>query len=298
MKVFRNVGKGVGTVGGKVLGGTIRVAGVVVGTKWKGAGEWIEEVGDGVESASKIALDNAGQFVDGAIQGAYGAIKQDEYYKQRGINDLKDSTGRTIKGIGSTLKYTVNNVGTTYKGFTSGNREEAIKGLKNLGKVAAVTTFAIGIVDIVDGADIIEAEELETRNDHLNGYEHPDTGVPFVEKAVDLPNGRVVEGVFPVFDSNFNVLLAEDLYTESDELHFKIANETLYQAISDDPSLASKMGLSQADVQSLANGQTPEGFTWHHSEEPGLLQLVDEDTHEQTAHTGGRAIWGGGSEYR
>lgn len=298
MKVFRNIGNGVGTVGGKVLGGTIRVAGVVVGTKLKGAGEWIGEVGDGVESATKIALDNAGQFVDGAVQGAYGVIKKDEHYKQQGLNDLKDSTGRTIKGIGSSLKYTFNNVGTTYKGFTSGNTEEAIRGMKNLGKVAAVTTFAIGILDIVDGADIVEADELETRNGHLGGYEHPDTGVPFAEKAVDLPNGQVVEGVFPVFDSGFSVMIAEDLYTESDDIHFKIANDTLYQAISEDPSIAGKLGLSQADVQGLANGQTPEGFTWHHSEEPGQLQLVDEETHAQTAHTGGRSIWGGGSAYR
>ncbi|WP_059173473.1 HNH endonuclease [Bacillus sp. FJAT-27445] len=298
MKVFRTIGKGLGTVGGGVVGGSIRVVGKAVGTKWKGTGEWIEEIGDGVESASKIALDNAGQFVDGAIQGTYGAIKSDDYYKQRGLNDLKDSTGRTLNGIGSSVKYTMNNIGTTYKGFKSGNNEEAIKGMKNLGKVVDVSAFAIGIVDIVDGADVIEAEELETRNDHLGGYEHPDTGVLFVERAVDLPNGQVIEGVFPVFDSNFNVVLAEELYLESDEVHFKVANDTLYQAVSENPSLAGKLGLSNADVQSLANGQTPEGFTWHHNEEPGRLQLVDEDTHAQTAHTGGRAIWGGGSEYR
>lgn len=298
MSVFRNIGKGIGTVGGGLIGGTVKVAGKAIGSKWKGTGEWLEEVGDNVQSASKIALDNAGQFVDGAVQGTYGAIKKDEYYKQKGLNDLKDSTGKTIKGIGSALKYTVNNAGSTYKGFTSGDKEQAIKGLKNLGKVVAVSGLAIGIVDLVDGADIVEAEEIETRNDHLNGYEHPETGVAFVEKTVDLPNGQVIEGTFPIFDETFNVVITEELYLESDDVHFKVANDTLLQGISENPNLANELGFSQADIQGLADGQTPEGYTWHHNEAPGVLQLVDEETHAQTAHTGGRAIWGGESENR
>jgi hypothetical protein len=196
------------------------------------------------------------------------------------------------------LKYTVNNAGSTYKGFTSGDKEQAIKGMKNLGKVVAVSGLAIGVVDLVDGTDSVEAEEIETRNDHLTGYEHPETGVPFVEKKVDLPNGQVVEGTFPVFDENFNIMIAEDLYLEGDDVHFKIANDTLYQAITENPNLADDLGFSQDDVQGVASVLTPEGFTWHHNEEPGLLQLVDEETHAQTAHTGGRAIWGGGGENR
>ncbi|WHX79333.1 HNH endonuclease [Priestia flexa] len=298
MSLFRTIGKGVGTVGGGVIGGTVKVAGKAVGSKWKGSGEWLEEVGESVQITSKIALENAGQFVDGAVQGTYGAIKKDENYKQKGLNDLKDSVGKTIKGFGSALKYTVNNAGSTYKGFTSGDKEQAIKGSKNLGKVVAVSGLAIGIVDLVDGADIVEAEEIETRNDHLNGYEHPETGVAFVEKTVDLPNGQVIEGTFPIFDETFNVVITEELYLESDDVHFKVANDTLLQGISENPNLANELGFSQADIQGLVDGQTPEGYTWHHNEEPGVLQLVDEETHAQTAHTGGRAIWGGGSENR
>ncbi|TXC81894.1 HNH endonuclease [Metabacillus litoralis] len=298
MGVFRTIGKGVGTVGGGLIGGAVKVTGKAVGSKWKGTGEWIEDVGDQVHSASKIALDNAGQFVDGAVQGTYGAIKKDDYYKQKGLDDLKDSTGRTVKGIGSALKYTVHNAGTSYKGFSSGDKELAIKGLKNIGKVVAVSGLAIGVVDLVDGADTVTAEELETRNDHLNGFEHPETGVPFVEKTVDLPNGQVVEGTFPVFDETFNVMIAEELYLESDDIHFGVANDTLYQAIVENSNLANELRFTQSDVGALANGQTPEGYTWHHNEEPGHIQLVDEEAHANTAHTGGRAIWGGGSEFR
>lgn len=271
MGLFRSIGKGIGTVGGSVIGGTVKVVGKAISSKWQGAGEWLEEVGDNVQVASKIALDHFGQFIDGAVQGTYGVIKKDDYYKQKGLHDLKDSAGKTMKGISTTLKYTVTNVGTTYKGFTSGDKEQALKGLKNLGKVVAVSSLAIGVVDVIDGADIVEAEDIKTINDHLDGYEHLETSVPFIEKTVELPNGQVVEGIFPVFDSKFNVIIAEDLYLESDKVHFKLANDTLYQAIQENPSLAHQLELSQTDVQALANGQTPEGYTWHHNEEPGLL---------------------------
>jgi hypothetical protein len=298
MKVFRSIGKGLGTVGGGLIGGTVKVAGKAVGRKWGEAGQWLEDVGASVQSASKSALENAGWFIDGAVQSTYGIIKKDEFYTQKGLQDLKDSTGRTVKGIGSVIKYTANNAGITYKGFKSGDKEQVLNGLKNIGKVVAVSGLAIGIADVADGADLVEAEEIETRNDHLNGYEHPDTGVLFVEKTVELPDGEVIKGTFPVFESKFNVVIAEELYLESDQVHFNVANEILYQAIQDNPNLAHELGLSQDDVQALANGQTPEGYTWHHHEEPGLLQLVDEEVHHNTGHTGGRELWGGVAEFR
>ncbi|PLT31971.1 HNH endonuclease [Bacillus sp. V5-8f] len=298
MGLFRSLSKGIGTVGGGLVGGAVKLTGKAVGTKYKDAGEWLEEVGENVHGASKIAMDNFGQLAEGIAETTYGAIKKDEYYKQKGIENVKDSAGRTVKGIGSAVKYTAVNAGTTYKGITSGNKEETIKGLKNIGKVVAVTTLAVGVVDIIDGADVADAEQLDTMNSGLNGYEHPDTGVPFVEKTVELPNGQVVEGTFPVFESDFSVILTGELYLESDHVHFDVANETLYQAIQENPNLAQELGLSNADVQALENGQTPDGYTWHHNEEPGLLQLVNEETHEHTAHSGGRSIWGGGSEYR
>lgn len=298
MGVFRSIGKGVGTAGGGLIGGTVKIAGKAVGRKWKGTGEWLQEVGDGVQNASKIALENAGQFIDGASKGTYGVLKKDDYYKQEGLKDLKDSTGRTVKGIGSAITYTVSNAGSTINGFKNGNKEQALHGLKNLGKVVAVSSLAIGIADLVAGTDFAGAEEIDTINDHLEGYEHPDTGVLFVEKTVEVPNEGTVNGIFPIFDSQFSVVISEDLYFESDSVQFGIANDTLYQAIQGNPDLAHEMGLSQTDIQALANGQTPEGYTWHHNEEPGVLQLVDEEIHNQTGHTGGRSIWGGGSEFR
>jgi hypothetical protein len=298
MVVFRKLGKLVNDTVGEAAKGGIDIVSKAVSSKNEKLGQYIGEVGTSVVEASKGAVDTLTQFTDGAVRSGYGHLKKDEYQKKLGWYDLKDSTGRTIKGIGSSITYTVKSAGITINGLRNNDREQTLQGLMNLGKVAAVTTFAVGIIDIIDGADIVEAEEIETRNDHLNGLEHSETGVPFETKLVELPNGEVVEGTFPVFESKFSCILVEEMYLESDDTHFRIANETLYQSIEQNPSLAKELGLSTDDVVSLGNNITPEGFDWHHSEQPGVLQLVNEDIHQNTGHTGGRELWGGGSNHR
>ncbi|MGM9951048.1 MAG: HNH endonuclease [Lysinibacillus sp.] len=295
MAIGRSIGKGAGKLAGGLIGGTIKLAGKAVGSKYEEAGDWIEDVGEGVKKSSAFALENAGQFIDGAAQGAYGLVKDDPYYKEQGLQDLKQSSTRTVKAVGSSLHYVGANIGTTAKGFAAGDKEQGIEGLKNLGKVVAVSALAVGVLDLIDSP---EAEAMDTRNDHLAGLEHPETGVPFLEKTVELPDGSLVEGSFPVFESSFDVMLNEELYLASDDTQFSIANETLANAIAQNPGIAAELNLSQADLQSLAAGQTPEGYTWHHHEQPGRLQLVDEQIHNSTGHTGGRSLWGGGSAYR
>ncbi|WP_164525538.1 HNH endonuclease [Siminovitchia acidinfaciens] len=62
--------------------------------------------------------------------------------------------------------------------------------------------------------------------------------------------------------------------------------------------MADDLRFSSQDVENFQSAVTPEGYDWHHHEEPGKMQLVDEETHSGTGHTGGRTIWGGGTENR
>ncbi|MED4455112.1 HNH endonuclease [Metabacillus fastidiosus] len=55
----------------------------------------------------------------------------------------------------------------------------------------------------------------------------------------------------------------------------------------ENPGLARELGLSALDIQGLMNGETFEGYTWRHHEQPGVIQLVDSEIHENTGHTGG-----------
>ncbi|MGG3799527.1 HNH endonuclease [Metabacillus fastidiosus] len=298
MVVFRGIGRVVNMVAGGAAKSGVEMVSKAVSTKNEKLGQYIGDVGNTVIDASKGAIDSVTQFADGTVRGTYGLVKKDEYHKQQGWIDIKDSAGRTVKGIGSSITYTVKSAGITLDGLKNKDKEQILQGVMNLGKVAAVTTFAVGVIDIIDGPDFAQAEEIDTRNAHLNGLEHSETGVPFEQKTIELPNGDVQTGTFPVFESKFSAVLAGELYLESDEQHFSIANETLYESIQENPDLTRELGLSSLDIQGLMNGETPEGYTWHHHEQPGVIQLVDSETHENTGHTGGREIWGGGSDYR
>lgn len=36
---------------------------------------------------------------------------------------------------------------------------------------------------------------------------------------------------------------------------------------------------------------TPKGYTWHHHQDFGRMQLVESKVHSQTGHTGGFSLW-------
>ena len=138
--------------------------------------------------------------------------------------------------------------------------------------------------------------EIHTRNESLEGDRHPITGVPFERKTVEDSDGNEVTGVFPEFDSDFDAQLPEDLYEASDKEQFAECNRQLKEAVEKDPELVKKFTPEQ--LEQIKNGDTPDGYTWHHNEEKGKMQLVDSDIHAKTGHTGGKTIWGGGNENR
>ena len=138
-------------------------------------------------------------------------------------------------------------------------------------------------------------ERLKCLNEDLAGDVHPKTGVAFERKVVDLGDKKV-EGVFPIFDSDFDVQLPKELLTESDAKQFKECNRQLKDELKNNPSLQEKFTNEQ--IEQIMDGETPDGKVWHHNEEVGKMQLVDFDTHDKTAHRGGKSIWGGGKECR
>lgn len=141
-----------------------------------------------------------------------------------------------------------------------------------------------------------ENGHIKTINENLKDQNHPVTDVPFKEKTVVTDKGEELIGVFPEFESVYDVQLPEDLYLESDKKQFNECNRQLKEAVESDPELAKKFDEVQLDQ--IKNGETPDGYTWHHNEETGKMQLVDSEIHAKTGHLGGRTIWGGGSENR
>lgn len=136
---------------------------------------------------------------------------------------------------------------------------------------------------------------IECRNSSLEGDVHPVTGVPFERKSIEH-DGEIIEGVFPQFEVTFEHQLDTEKYEASNKEQFNDANQALKEKCEKDPEFRKQ--FTEEQLEQIANGDRPDGYVWHHSEDPGKLQLVDKDTHDKTGHTGGQVIWGGGNDNR
>lgn len=156
----------------------------------------------------------------------------------------------------------------------------------------------------VDGAETKPVSDapryIITRNETLENDRHPISGVWFERRVIELPDGERVEGVFPRFESVFDAKIPEDMYLRPDRIQFKECNRQLAQEIDNNPELRAKFSEEQIEqiYDGVYDGTAPDGYVWHHDAEAGKLQLVDSETHAFTGHTGGRSIWGGGSDNR
>jgi hypothetical protein len=284
MSFLKTLGKYAGKTAGVVVGGPIQVIGEITGS------DVIEDIGKGVRKASEFAGTTVGQAADGAVGTVAGIINDNPTQRDQGLNEIGSAVGRTAKGVYQTAKHTVHNGGEVIGGFIDGDHDRVKKGAISIAKTVAIGALAVGVVDVVDGVDVAGAEET--------GSDIPGEEVLFETKTIELPNGETVKDSFPVFHSEYEVEIDEDMYLRSDYIHFTYANYELYEEIQEDPELVEELGLTEADIEALSNGDNPEGYTWHHNEDPGVLQLVDRESHASVGHTGGRELWGGGSEYR
>lgn len=138
-------------------------------------------------------------------------------------------------------------------------------------------------------------EHVKTPNETLVNQIHETTGVPFKRKYLEYSDGRLLEGVFPEFDSFSDIYLPENLYKESFDKQKKYLIEELKRLT--DASTGDKSIMKRFSAEELADiqkGILPEGFVWHHNEKEGLMQLVDFATHDAVAHKGGMSLWGQG----
>ncbi|MDO4325859.1 MAG: HNH endonuclease [bacterium] len=149
-----------------------------------------------------------------------------------------------------------------------------------------------------EGEKTEHVTQLNTRNSSLEGKEHEKTGVRFERKTVEDGDGNKVEGVFPQFESKVDIELPEDLQKESFEKQKAYLNEALQDFCDEeygDPSI--RGNFTAEELEDISYGIMPEGYVWHHNEEKGIMQLVDAETHDKTAHTGGMSIWGCGHHH-
>jgi hypothetical protein len=102
---------------------------------------------------------------------------------------------------------------------------------------------------------------------------------------------------FPEFNCRYETIL-DDVHIGSGNRssHQRAANQRLFRAIEKDPGLSRELGLTREDISALReSSQPPNGYTWHHHQDVGRMQLIPVGEHQLSVpHTGGMAIWGGG----
>jgi len=102
--------------------------------------------------------------------------------------------------------------------------------------------------------DNVPGKPKKFRNDHLANDKHPKTDVPFDKDG------------FPDF--------SEHLYKDG-------LNDVKIKP-------TGKRDLDELDANLKAHYEkTPEGYTWHHHQTSGRMQLVESNIHSKTGHTGG-----------
>ena len=295
----------VGTVA-CATGGTAAVAGYVGGKLLGVAGKEIAlEAGCSEKTASNIGTGTriVGSIITGAVADGISGMED--------IGEVGEAVGETVDKL-DTINCDVPVV-TAGELSDVGNNliaSDVTDGASKLDLPVAVNaekgngSFA-GVVAKFDDSTVnegvVNAEsnliKLDTRNQSLEGTVHPETGVPFVRKVIDIGDGMKVEGVFPDFDSKFDVQLPEDMLKSSDVVQFNECNNQLKEAV--EASIDKyKSIFDKEQIEQILDGETPDGYTWHHDAEVGKMQLVESDIHMKTGHTGGRTVWGGGNENR
>ncbi|QOS80982.1 hypothetical protein JNUCC31_08975 [Paenibacillus sp. JNUCC31] len=153
MGFLKELGQFAGEVTGKVLGGTVRVAGELAGSPF------IKEIGDGVEKATINTGKTVGQLASGTYDMASGMIKKDDATLDAGLADIGGAFTNTAKGVAVSAKYVYKGGKDVVVGMKEDDMERVKLGAKHLVAAAAVTTLAVGLVEVMDGAESMDSAE-------------------------------------------------------------------------------------------------------------------------------------------
>ena len=178
--------KDIGELAGKVAGVAISVPIAAVGEITNS--DFIREIADGTYNATAHTGKLVGEITEGTVKCATGVIQQDSKKVEEGFCEVIETSAKTVVGVGKGFAKTIGSGIDTVSAIAEGDKVKAIKTGKEMLKVAAVSTFAIGICDMIDGIDVdndggidfFEDNEVDdvyvSSVDNLNGG----TGLNFV----------------------------------------------------------------------------------------------------------------------
>jgi hypothetical protein len=119
-------------------------------------------------------------------------------------------------------------------------------------------------------------------------------GIKYIKKNTIIDNIKYV-GEFPEFSgiTKTTLRLPRNYYNKPRNTHFVYLNKMLKQKVISNPQFAKK--FSKKEILNIKEGRGLKGYSWHHHESRGIMQLVPSKIHTEIKHTGGVALWCGGN---
>lgn len=121
----------------------------------------------------------------------------------------------------------------------------------------------------------------KAKNVRLAGQRHPTTGIVFDQKG------------FPIFNdiAKFDTRIPRQYSLVKDPKgHMRAATRNLRENIQSGKISPDQFTKEQlADIK--AGKEKINGFTWHHHQDTGRMQLIPEEIHEKVGHVGGMDMW-------
>ena len=152
---------------GSVTGGVVKVVGEVTQS------EFLSEVGEGVIVASKHTGAVVGEAVDGAADVVAGLANENREQRDRGFKQMGRSVETMGRQVGAAASSVFESGGEVYHGLNTDDPERAKRGARELAKLVAVATVAVGVVDIIDGAEVAEAPAVDSGSQWMASGDGP-----------------------------------------------------------------------------------------------------------------------------
>lgn len=124
MGFLKDLGNFAGELVGEVVGGAVKMVGDATDS------DFIREVGDGVNQATRATGALLGDVAEGTVTVVGGMIDDDKDQTESGMNQLGGALSRTATGVGQSLTGIANNGGQAIDGFMSGDHERGMDGAR------------------------------------------------------------------------------------------------------------------------------------------------------------------------
>ncbi len=129
-----------GAVAGGIIGGTVSLAGKMTKT------EVVEELGDGITDSAIMTGELVGEALSGAADLVAGGLRKDHDMISEGGKELKHAAKTTLTNALNNIKVIGRSGAGIVGGMVRGDKQEVARGLKNLGKMAAIGLVTVGVV--------------------------------------------------------------------------------------------------------------------------------------------------------